>query len=70
MLRIELRMDRWIEDLSFCFGEPWRLFAGGWSERVSSRGSLRKWGGGEERDGSYSFLNMVKTGVGGRPFLL
>jgi hypothetical protein len=27
--RIELRMERWMEDLSFCLGEPWRLVDGG-----------------------------------------
>jgi hypothetical protein len=25
VVRMDCRMERWMEDLSFCFGEPWRL---------------------------------------------
>ena len=35
MDRMALRIERWIEDLSFCLGEPVRLGGRGVSLRVS-----------------------------------
>jgi hypothetical protein len=54
VVRIDCRIERWMEDLSFCFGEPWRL---GSCER---RLACVQWEEGRLRvEGEvYSFLNM------------